>query len=185
MAATLPTLQFRTRVLWRRWLETHHATSHGLWVVFLKGRAAKGCVTYEEAVREALCFGWIDSLVKRLDQERYVRKFTPRTPGSAWSDSNRKRWAELAAAGLLAPAGLAAAPSDKTSAPPAIPEMTEDLAAALREHAAARRAFEALPPSHRRRYVAWIHFAKRAQTRQRRVGEAVALLAAGKALGLK
>jgi uncharacterized protein YdeI (YjbR/CyaY-like superfamily) len=153
--------------------------------VFLKGDAADACVPYDAAVREALCFGWIDSLVRRLDEERYARKFTPRQPGSVWSDSNRKRWAELDAAGLLTPAGRAAAPTDTSSEPPSIPEMTDDLAAALGAHPAARRAFEALPPSHRRRYVAWIHFAKRVETRQRRAAEAVALLTAGKALGLK
>lgn len=182
---TLPTLEFHTRQNWRAWLDAHHATSHGAWVVFLKGPAPAAALGYDEAVREALCFGWVDSLVKRIDEHRYARKFTPRKPGSAWSDGNRQRWAELDAAGLLAPAGREAAPTDKRSLPPQIPEMDDDLAAALREHQAARRAFDALPPSHRRRYVTWIHNAKRPETRAKRILEAIGLLARGKPLGLK
>jgi uncharacterized protein YdeI (YjbR/CyaY-like superfamily) len=185
MTDSLPTLEFRTRAQWRKWLAAHHHDSAGVWLVFLKGDGARRCVSYEDAVREALCFGWIDSLLKRLDDKRYVRKFTPRRPGSGWSDSNRRRWAELDAAGLLAAAGRAAAPTDKASTPPPIPEMVDDLATALREHPAARRAFEALPPSQRRRYAAWIHLARRPETRERRVREAIAMLAAGQTLGLK
>jgi uncharacterized protein YdeI (YjbR/CyaY-like superfamily) len=185
MPDALPTLACRTRAQWRKWLAAHHQDSAGLWLVFLKGEGARRCVSYEDAVREALCYGWIDSLVKRLDDQRYVRKFTPRKPDSAWSDSNRRRWAELDAAGMLAAAGRAAAPTDKVSRPPPIPEMVDDLAAALREHPAARRAFDALPHSHRRRYVAWIHTAKRPETRERRVREAIAMLAGGQTLGLK
>ncbi|MCL4844918.1 MAG: YdeI/OmpD-associated family protein [Acidobacteria bacterium] len=183
--AALDTLEFRTRKQWRRWLGTHHGTSPGVWVVFRKGAAASRGVGYEEAVREALCFGWIDSLVKRLDEERYARKFTPRKPGSAWSDSNRRRWAELNTAGLLAPAGRTAAPTARSSTPPPVPDLPDELARALKRHPAAERTFEGLAPSHRRHYAAWIHTAKRAETRERRVREAIALLAAGRKLGLK
>ena len=185
MTTTLATLEFRHPQQWRAWLDGHHDTSPGVWVVFLKGPAAKTSVSYEDAVREALCFGWIDSLVKRLDDERYARKFTPRKPGSAWSDSNRRRWAELDAAGLLAPAGRAAAPADKSSAPPPIPELPDDIAGALQAHPEAWRSFQQLAPSHRRRYVAWIHTAKRPQTRVKRVLEAIGMLARGEKLGLK
>jgi uncharacterized protein YdeI (YjbR/CyaY-like superfamily) len=185
MPTTVPTLEFRTRTLWRKWLAAHHRESTGLWLVFRKGDPARAGLSYEDAVREALCYGWIDSLVKRLDDERYARKFTPRKPGSVWSDSNRRRWAELEVAGRLAPAGRTAAPTDRSPAPPVVPEMTDDLATALREMPSARRAFEALPPSQRRRYVWWIHTAKRPETREKRLREAMALLEAGKPLGLK
>lgn len=183
--AALDTLEFRTRAQWRRWLGTHHGTSPGVWVVFRKGGAATKGVGYDDAVREALCFGWIDSLVKRLDEERYVRKFTPRQPASAWSDSNRRRWAELSAAGLLAPAGRASAPTARSATPPPIPDLPDELARALKRHPAARRTFEGLAPSHRRHYAAWIHTAKRAETRERRIREAIVLLEAGMKLGLK
>ena len=103
--ATFPEVDIRTRAKWREWLEKHHATSAGVWFVMHKKHTGVKCVSYDDAVREALCFGWIDSLERRLDDERYVLKFSPRKPGSNWADSNRKRWAELKAAGLLAPAG--------------------------------------------------------------------------------
>ena len=95
MAAELITLDIRTGQQWRSWLRKHHAASPGVWLVFHKDHTGVKSVPYEEAVRQALCFGWIDSLIKRLDDDRYARKFTPRKPTSKWSDINRKRWAEL------------------------------------------------------------------------------------------
>ena len=141
---------------------------------------------YEEMVREALCFGWIDSLVKRLDADRYAIKLTPRRPTSKWSDINRKRWAELNAAGRLSAAGLAAAPTTNTYAPiPAIPEMPGYIAKALKASTKAWEFFRTLPRRERRNFVVWIHMAKRAETRETRLRESIRLLAAGKKLGLK
>jgi uncharacterized protein YdeI (YjbR/CyaY-like superfamily) len=185
----LDMLDIRSRSAWRRWLERHHASSAGVWLVFHKQHTGAKCVPYDDAVREALCFGWIDSLVKRLDEDRYARKFTPRKPGSAWSASNLKRWAELAASGALAPAGSAASPKGAPRAtPPAradIPELPDYIAAAFERNQKAWRAFQGLPPGERRRFVGWIHTAKKAETRERRLREAIALLAEGKRLGLK
>src|SRR5688572_9967387 len=95
MPADLATLDLRTRQQWRRWLEKNHASSPGVWLVCHKDHTGVTSLPYEDFVREALCFGWIDSLVKRLDDDRYLRKVTPRKPASKWSDLNRKRWAEL------------------------------------------------------------------------------------------
>src|SRR5262250_1339266 len=106
MREDLVTMDIRDSKRWRAWLQKHHAKSAGVWLVFHKSHTRVKSVPYEEAVRHALCFGWIDSLVKRLDEDRYALKFTPRKPTSKWSDINRKRWAELKAAGMLAPAGL-------------------------------------------------------------------------------
>jgi uncharacterized protein YdeI (YjbR/CyaY-like superfamily) len=111
MAADLNTLELRTRGQWRAWLARHHVSSAGVWLVFRKTHTGRQSIPYEDSVREALCYGWIDSLIKRLDDDRFARKFTPRKPSSKWSDLNRRRWAELKAAGLLAAAGLAAAPT--------------------------------------------------------------------------
>ena len=111
MATELNTLEVRDRRRWRAWLEQHHASSPAVWLVFYKKHSGRKSISYEDSVREALCFGWIDSLVNRLDDDRFRLKFTPRKPTSKWSDPNRKRWAELKAAGLLAAAGLAAATS--------------------------------------------------------------------------
>jgi uncharacterized protein YdeI (YjbR/CyaY-like superfamily) len=143
-------------------------------------------IPYEESVREALCFGWVDSLIKRLDDDRYARKFTPRKATSKWSGSNRRRWKELKAAGRLTAAGHAAAPTDRTYArPPVIPALPASVATALKANPRAWAAFRRLPPSHRRDYVVWIYMAKRPETRERRVRESIALLTAGKTLGLK
>lgn len=182
----LPNLDIRTRAKWRAWLAKHHASSQGIWFVFHKKHTGVTSVPYDDAVREALCFGWIDSLVKRLDDDRYLQKFTPRKPGSFWSDSNRKRWAELRSEGLLAEAGLAAAPTDKSyAARPEIPEMPAYLAAALKANPKARAFFLTLPRTERRNFVVWTHVAKRAETREKRLRESIRLLAAGQKLGLK
>jgi len=120
----LATLEVRNRSQWRRWLNKHHASSPGVWLVFYKDHTGVKSILYEDSVRDALCFGWIDSLIKRLDHDRYVRKFTPRKPASKWSDINRKRWTELKASGLLTPSGLAAAPTKNTYPPrPTIPAL--------------------------------------------------------------
>jgi uncharacterized protein YdeI (YjbR/CyaY-like superfamily) len=140
----------------------------------------------EDAAREALCFGWIDSLIKRLDDDRYAVKVTPRRPSSKWSDINRRRWKELKAAGLLTPAGLAAAPTENTYRPrPVIPELPDYIAKAIKANATAWKFFRELSPRNRRDFVVWIHMAKRPDTRERRIRESLALLAAGKKLGLK
>jgi len=141
---------------------------------------------YEDAVREALCFGWIDSLIKRLDDDRYVVKVTRRQPTSKWSDINRRRWLELKAAGLLTSAGLAAAPTKNTYGPrPVIPDLPNYIAKAIKANAKAWKFFRELAPTYGRDFVVWIHTAKRPDTRARRIRESLALLAAGKKLGLK
>jgi uncharacterized protein YdeI (YjbR/CyaY-like superfamily) len=157
-----------------------------VWLVFYKDHTRVKSIPYEDSVREALCFGWIDSLIQRLDDDRYARKFTPRRPASKWSEINRKRWVELEAAGLLTPAGLASAPTDNTYAPPpAIPDLPGYLAEALKANPRAWGFFLELAPTYRRHFVGWIHLAKRPETREKRIRESIALLAAGKKLGLK
>jgi uncharacterized protein YdeI (YjbR/CyaY-like superfamily) len=154
--------------------------------VFYKVHTGVKLIPYEDTVREALCFGWIDSLVKRLDDDRYAIKVTPRQPTSKWSDPNRKRWLELKAAGLLTSAGLASAPTNNTYAPrPVIPELPVYIANALKANSKAWEFFRDLARTDRRHFVVWIHTAKRPETRERRIRESVALLAAGKRLGLK
>ena len=186
MTTQLMELELRTRRQWRRWLQQHHASNPGVWLVFRKEHTGIKSMPYEDSVREALCFGWVDSLIRRLDDDRYARKFTPRRPTSKWSAINRRRWAELKAAGLLAPAGLAAPPTDNTYAPkPQIPELPGYIAKAFKTNAKAWESFSRLASSHRRHYVVWIHTARRPETRQKRIGVAIAMLAGGKKLGLK
>lgn len=186
MTAELTTLHVSSRRQWRAWLTRHHTSSPGIWLVFFKAHTGVKSIPYEDMVREALCFGWIDSLVKRLDDDRFAIKVTPRKPTSKWSDINRKRWAELKAAGLLTAAGLAAAPTDNTYAPrPVIPILPGYIAKALKTNSGAWKFFRELAPTNRRDFVVWIHTAKRPETRARRIRESIALLAAGKKLGLK
>jgi len=186
MPEELETLRVQSRAQWRAWLRKHHATSPGVWFLFHKAHTGVKSVPYEDTVREALCFGWIDSLVKRLDHDRFVLKITPRKPTSKWSDLNRKRWAELEAAGLLTPAGRAAAPTANSYAPrPVIPTLPAYIARALKADARAWAFFRGLAPTYRRDFVVWIHIAKRPETREKRIRESIRLLAAGKKLGLK
>jgi len=186
----MKTLRVRTVDQWRDWLEAHHASESEVWLVFHKLHTGVASIDYKDALDEALCFGWVDSLVKRLDERRYARKFTSRRANSRWSAVNRKRYAALKASGRLKPAGLERAPTGRgygarpprLRLPRALPPYIE---AALRMNAAARRRFEALTDSQRRRYFAWIESAKREETKRRRLKEAIRLLLAGKLLGLK
>jgi uncharacterized protein YdeI (YjbR/CyaY-like superfamily) len=141
---------------------------------------------YEDLVCEALCFGWIDSLVKRLDDDRFAIKVTPRKPTSKWSDINRRRWKALEAAGRLAAPGLAAAPTaNRYAARLTIPELPSYVARAFKRHPRAWQYFQSLARTYRRNFVVWIHTAKRPETRDRRIRESIRLLAAGRKLGLK
>jgi uncharacterized protein YdeI (YjbR/CyaY-like superfamily) len=186
MAGALITLDVRTRQQWRQWLAKHHSSSPGIWLVRHKQHTGVETMPYDDVVCEALCFGWIDSLIKRLDDDRYAIKVTPRKPTSKWSDVNRKRWKDLEAAGRLAAPGLAAAPtSNRYAAKPVIPELPAYIAKAFKANRKAWQYFQSLPRRPRRDFVVWIHMAKRPETRGRRIQESIALLADGKKLGLK
>jgi uncharacterized protein YdeI (YjbR/CyaY-like superfamily) len=186
MAGKLITLDVRTRAEWRRWLEEHHASSPGIWLVRHKQHAGVESMPSEDLVCEALCFGWIDRLIKRPDEDRYAIKVTPRKGTSRWSDINRRRWKQLDAAGLLAPPGLAAAPTANSHVPrPAVPELPAYIAEAFKADPRAWQHFRALARTYRRDFVVWIHTAKRPETRERRLRESIELLAAGKKLGLR
>jgi uncharacterized protein YdeI (YjbR/CyaY-like superfamily) len=186
MPEKLVQLDVRTREQWRQWLAKHHASHPGIWLVCHKQHTGVESMPLEDLASEALCFGWVDSLIKRLDDDRYAIKVTPRKATSKWSDINRRRWKRLKAAGLLAPAGLAAAPTAiRYAAHPPIPELPAYVAKAVKTNAKAWRFFQGLARTYRRDFVVWIHTAKRPETRDRRIRESIALLAAGKKLGLR
>jgi len=161
----VPTLDIRRRAEWRAWLRENHATSPGVWLVFHKNHTGVESIPYEDSVREALCFGWIDGLIKRLDEERYARRFSPRKPGSRWSDINRRRWTELKAAALLAPPGLAAAPTNNTYAPrPVVPSLPVYIGRALKASSRAcpsGRSSRRRPVSRSRRSIPISHAPRR------------------------
>ena len=186
MVEHLTTLDVRTRAAWRRWLAKHHASSPGIWLVRHKQHSGVTTMPYEDVVCEALCYGWIDSLVRRLDDDRFAIKVTPRKPTSKWSGINRKRWKQLQSDGRLAPPGLAAAPTaHRYAARPTIPELPAYIATAFKSNPKAWRFFQSLARTYRRNFVVWIHTAKRPETRARRIRESIRLLAAGEKLGLK
>lgn len=180
---------------WRRWLADHHAEADGVWLVYAKKGTGEPTITYEESVLEALCFGWIDGLVRSIDDSYYKRRFTPRNPKSLWSPSNRRRVARLQNEGRMTPAGQALIdaakengwwdrPTDAVRTEP-LTEPTPAFREALDAHPRAKAGFEGLTPGRQRAYIRWVAAAKREETRTRRIGESLALLEEGKELGMK
>ncbi len=175
---------------WREWLEVHHATAREVWLVLLKTHVKRPSVSYEEAVQEALCFGWIDGMLRRIDDESHMVRFTPRKPGSVWAASNKARVERLIAAGRMRPEGLALVEEakrrgewDRADEREDVTTVPDDLAAALTVDATAREAWERLAPSHKKSYLSWIGDARRPETRARRVAETVRRVAEGRRPG--
>jgi uncharacterized protein YdeI (YjbR/CyaY-like superfamily) len=178
-------IQPTSRAAWRAWLARHHARDRGVWLVSWKKATGKQAFDYGAAVEEALCFGWIDSLPRKLDAERGMLWFAPRQAKSKWSQANKARVARLQAEGRIAPPGaakIAAAQRDGTwTALDAVSALVvpSDLAAALAQFGEARARFDAFPPSARRGILEWIDGAKKAATRARRVAETAVLAQRG------
>jgi uncharacterized protein YdeI (YjbR/CyaY-like superfamily) len=168
-------LLVETRHQWRAWLEANHATSTGIWVVTWRAPTGRPSPSYEDVVQEALCFGWVDSQQKPVDDERSALRFTPRTKGSPWARTNKRRIELLRRSGLMAAAGervVAAAQADGSwSIFDDVDNlvMPDDLTAALEAHPPAADNFAAFTPSQRRAALQWIILAKRPQTRAGRV----------------
>jgi uncharacterized protein YdeI (YjbR/CyaY-like superfamily) len=165
---------FRTPAEFRRWLERHHASQAQLWIGFYKKDSGKSGMTYVEAVDEALCFGWIDGLVRGHDAVAYVQRFTPRKAKSTWSAVNLRKVEALKSAGRMAPAGLEAhAKRDPTRAGLYSFEnrhvvLSPALVKRFRSKKAAWKFFEAQPPGYRRLAAFWVMSAKKEETRERR-----------------
>jgi len=170
---------FKNRATWRAWLERNHDKKNEVWLAYYKKNAGKTSVTYEEALEEGLCFGWIDSTVNRLDAERYMQKWTPRKPKSIWSASNKSRIKKLIAEGRMAPPGLAAvAIAKKNGSWRALdridpePQIPPDLAAAIDADPQIKAKFGSVSPSQRKILAWWIIGAKQPETRARRIAGA-------------
>jgi uncharacterized protein YdeI (YjbR/CyaY-like superfamily) len=179
---------FATPAEWRTWLEEHHATAPELSVGFWKRGSGKPSITWPESVDEALCFGWIDAVRHRIDDEAYRIRFTPRRPGGIWSQVNVKRFAELKAQGRVMPAGQAAYDigKDRTrqySHERPLAEFAPDELAAFQANPAAWAGFSAFPPSCRKVAIHRVTTAKGAATRARRL--AILIDASAKGLRLK
>jgi uncharacterized protein YdeI (YjbR/CyaY-like superfamily) len=178
-----PEIEPDGRAAWRRWLAEHHATSPGVRLIWHTKASGQQRISLDEAVSEALCFGWIDSTVRRLGGGRSAVLFTPRRTGGTWSRLNKQRVARLVAQGLMTAAGQRVVDAAKRDgswhALDAIDDLRvpDDLAAALRALPAAERNFFAHPPSTKRLALWWIASAKRPQTRATRIAETVRLAA--------
>jgi uncharacterized protein YdeI (YjbR/CyaY-like superfamily) len=186
------TLHVTNREDWRQWLEKNHDKEKEVWLIFYKKHTGKHRVHYDDAVEEALCFGWIDSIVKRIDDEKYAQKFTPRKPGSKWSQLNKKRVEKMIKEDRMTEAGLALINAAKKSgkweqfiSQPKELIIPPVVITALSANKKAWENFNNLAPSYQRQYVGWITTAKKEETRQRRLNEAIILLEQGKKLGLK
>jgi uncharacterized protein YdeI (YjbR/CyaY-like superfamily) len=185
------TLYVTSREEWRTWLTEHHESEREVWLVYYKKQTGRPRIPYDDAVEEALCFGWIDSLVKRIDDAKFAQKFTPRKDCTKWSALNKRRVRKLIREGRMTEAGLAkidvAVLGDEPHAKRgqgklALPRFVRQ---ALMANQRAWEHFQKLAPSYRRQYIGWIMDAKKQETRTRRLREAVALLAQNKKLGLK
>lgn len=181
----LPVLQFPDREAWRAWLAEHHATEERIWLVFQKKGSEQPSVGYVEAVEEALCFAWIDSLVKGIDARSYKQLFSRRKPGSPWARTNKERVERLTREGRMAPAGLASVARAMEDGSWAMAdaaermEMPPELSAALAANPEAAALFQAFNASSRKGLFGWIDAAKTPATRARRVAETVRLAALG------
>jgi uncharacterized protein YdeI (YjbR/CyaY-like superfamily) len=185
--APIPDLVVPDAAAWREWLAGHHDDPAGVWLrLARKGTTTPTSLVYDEALRAALCFGWIDGQVQRYDESTYRQRFTPRRARSPWSARNVGIVAELEAAGLMAPAGIAEVERAKAdgrwaAAYPgsATADVPADLAAALDAEPAARAMFDILTKQNRYAVLWRIGQAKRPETRQRRIEQFVAMLARG------
>ena len=167
------------RAAWRSWLTEHHATEASVWLIIYRKQSGTPSVYYDEAVDEALCFGWIDSKPNKRDNVSYFQFFSRRNPKSNWSRVNKEKVARLRQEGRMAPAGEAMVRlAQETGTWTALNDVDnlvvpDDLQAALERNPMALHYFMAFPPSARRGILEWIFNAKRLPTRQRRIAETV------------
>ncbi len=174
-------VQCETRAEWRAWLVRHHRRDEGVWLVTFKKASSRPSVGYDASVEEALCFGWVDSRVRALDEERSMLWFGPRRTGSGWSRSNKERVARLMAAGSMMPAGLATVDAAKADGSWAAMDAVEnlevpnDLADAFAKHAGSGDHFEGFPRRVKWGILHWIWSAKRPATRAKRIEETARL----------
>jgi uncharacterized protein YdeI (YjbR/CyaY-like superfamily) len=178
-------LDFVTAEEWRAWLADNHTRHTGVWLMQYKRRTGKPAIPYEEAICEALCFGWVDSTYGSVDEERGMLWWSPRRKGSLWAASNKARVARLEAEGRMTDAGRAAVQAAKADGSWTILESVEalavpdDLTTAFAARPAAGERWAAFSPTAQRAYLLWVATAKRAETRARRLDETADRVAAG------
>lgn len=165
---------------WRSWLKANHATEKEVWLIHYKKHTGKPTVPYEDAVEEALCFGWIDGLMRSIDGDKYALRYSPRKSNSIWSESNKRRVQKMIDQGRMTEAGLAKIRAaldngqwDAATLREDVTQVPPELEEALAGDRIAKENFDRLAPSHKRQYIYWINSAKRNETKQKRIEETV------------
>jgi uncharacterized protein YdeI (YjbR/CyaY-like superfamily) len=181
------TLTFTTQAKFRAWLDKNHSKTPGVWIKFAKKASGIKSVNYQEALEVALCYGWIDGLVRRFDDDYYVQRFTPRRAKSKWSKINRDKADALIDAGKMKPAGLAEVERAKADGrwdaaydSPGNITVPDDLAKAFRKNPKARKFFETLNSTNRYAVLYRVHDAKKPETRARRIDQFIEMLNEGR-----
>ena len=176
---------------WKAWLQRHHERDESVWLHLHKKHTGKGRMSYEEAVEQALCFGWIDGTLKRIDAQTHKIRFTPRRKGSVWADSNIRRVRRLMREGRMTSRGLAVIDARTLNRRLAAPgrtrrrfPLTGEMRTRLMAHPKAWAAYRTLAPSHREQYAHWLASAKREETNARRLARAVEMLEKGVQRGM-
>lgn len=185
-------LYVTNRKEWRKWLIENHDKYSEIWLVYYKKISGKKRIHYNDAVEEALCFGWIDSIIKRIDDTRYMQKFTPRNDNSKWSELNKKRAMQLIDQGKMTKTGLSKIEYakkygkwDQIIKTPSFGKISPEFSNALDKNKKAKQYFESLAPSYQKQYIGWIASSKKSETRQKRIKEAIRYLENKQKLGLK
>ena len=185
-------LYVKTAKEWREWLKKNNDVISGVWLVFYKKEAGKPTISYQDALDEALCYGWIDSIIKKIDEVKYVRKFTKRNDNSKWSEVNKKRVEFLTKDKRMTNFGLRKIEAAKVNGKwyeldkPEISNNTADeFEQVLNKNKKAKEYFNTLAPSFQKQYRLWISAAKQTETKEKRMKEAILLLGKGQKLGLK
>lgn len=173
------------RASWRAWLEMNHASAPEIWLVYYKKGTGKPSVSYAESVQEAICFGWIDGLKKRIDDERYCHRFSPRKESSKWTPTNVEIAERMIAAKKMTAAGKRAFDRRVEYEPPEELALSPEVEKALKVSKKAWQNFSAMTPGYQKQYVGWLMTAKREATREKRLKEAVRLLEKNQKLGMK
>ena len=186
MSSQLKSYYAKDRKAWRKWLEKNHATSDGVWLIYDKKASGKKRLEYSDAVEEALCFGWIDSTLRPLDDEKYMQRFTPRKPNSGWSALNKQRIEKMIDQNLMAKAGLEKIEEAKrTGAWEKLDHiealrLPEDFEKALSKNKKAKTNFENFPQFTKKQFLYRINSARRPETRKERIMLLVKMAAANK-----
>ena len=172
---------------WRNWLVQNHNREQEVWLVYFKPGSGRTTIDYESSVEEALCFGWIDSIIQRIDEHRYARKFNPRRMDSKWSETNKRRVLKVLREGRMTESGMAKVTFDvntvdiskpKTKRPPV--KMPENIETALKSRPGLWQAFQNISPTYQRNYILWLSDAKKPETFERRLRMLIDEVMAGK-----